>query len=149
MNLTKWDPFRELEDLTQRLNRMFGRAPVARDSDSEPISLAEWAPMVDVSESDDAYLIKAELPGIKREDNKVTLHDGTLTLQGERRQEKEEKGKRQHRIERSYGRFLRSFALPSNVEDGKVMAEFKDGLLTLELPKSPAAKPKAIEVRVN
>jgi HSP20 family protein len=148
MNLTRWEPFRELEDMTQRLNRIFGRSLVDRDKGSEALKVAEWAPAVDVSETETEYLIKAEIPEVKKEDVKVTLQDGILTLQGERKQEKEEKGKRFHRIERSYGSFLRSFDLPANVDDTKTKADFKDGVLTLTLPKSEKAKPKSVEVKV-
>jgi HSP20 family protein len=94
-------------------------------------------------------LIKADLPEVKKEDVKVELHDGMLTVQGERRQEKEEKGKKFHKIERQYGRFVRRFALPAEVEADKVQAEFKDGVLSVHLPKSPKATPKAIEVKVS
>lgn len=148
MNLTKWDPFRELEDMTQRLNRIFGHSLVSKDKGTEAMRTTEWAPAVDVSETDNEYTIKAEIPEVKKEDVKVTLQDGELTIQGERKQEKEEKGKRYHRIERSYGSFLRSFSLPVNVDDSKAKAEFKDGVLTLTLPKSEQAKPKAIDVKV-
>jgi HSP20 family protein len=148
VNVTKWDPFRELEDMTQRLNRLFGRSLVNRDKDRETINVAEWTPAVDVSETETEYLIKAEIPEVKKEDVKVTLQDGMLTIQGERKQEKEEKGKRYHRIERSYGTFVRSFELPVNVDEGKAKADFKDGVLTLNLPKSEKAKPRAIEVKV-
>lgn len=148
MNLTKWDPFRELEDVTQRLNRIFGHSLVSKGQGSEAMKPAEWAPAVDVSETDEAFVIKAEIPEVKKEDVKVTMQDGALTIQGERRQEKEEKGKRYHRIERSYGSFMRSFDLPNNVDEAKAKAEFKDGLLTLTLPKTEKAKPKAIEVKV-
>jgi HSP20 family protein len=149
MNLTKWDPFKELEDITQRLNHVFGRSLVSRDKEREAISVAEWSPAVDVSETEKEYVIKAEIPEVKKEDLKITMQDGILTLQGERKQEKEEKGKRFHRIERSYGSFLRSFDLPTNVDDAKAKAEFKDGVLTLALPKTEKNKPKAVEVRVS
>jgi HSP20 family protein len=148
VNITRWDPFRELEDMTQRLNHIFGRSLVSRDKESEKISLAEWAPAVDVSETDNEYTIKAEIPEVKKEDVKVTMQDGMLTIQGERKQEKEEKGKRYHRVERSYGSFLRSFELPANVDEARAKADFKDGVLSLTLPKTEKAKPKAIEVKV-
>ena len=144
----KWDPFKELEDMTQRLNRLFS-GPLARSEQSrEPLTMADWAPSVDITESDDAYTIKAEIPEVKKEDVKVTMEDGRLTIQGERKQEKEEKGKRYHRVERAYGSFLRSFDMPDNVEEGKVKADFKDGMLMLTLPKSEKAKPKAVEVKI-
>ena len=155
MNLTKWepfkwDPFKELEDVSQRLNRLFG-GPLARGSEQgrEQLKMADWAPSVDITESDDAYTIKAEIPEVKKDDVKVTMEDGRLTIQGERKQEKEEKGKRFHRIERAYGSFMRSFDVPDNVEEGRVKADFKEGMLTLTLPKSEKAKPKAVEVKVS
>lgn len=150
MNLTKWDPFRELEDMSQRLNRIFGRSLIGRDKHSESIRTIEWVPVVDVSETDQAYLISAEIPDVRKEDVKVTVADGMLTLQGERKQEKEEKNKRYHRIERSYGSFMRSFDLPDNIDQTAIQAEFKDGMLTLTMPKTaPTAATKAIEVKVS
>ena len=93
MNLIKWDPFRELEDVSNRLNRIFGRSPARIESGNEMLAVADWAPSVDISETDAAYLVKAEIPGVKKEDVKVTIQDGMLTIQGERKQEKEEKNK--------------------------------------------------------
>jgi HSP20 family protein len=111
--------------------------------------VADWVPSVDVSETDGEYQIKAEIPDVKKEDVKVTVEDGVLTIQGERKHEKEEKGKKYHRVERSYGSFIRSFTLPDLVDEEKVKAEFKDGVLNLQLPKPEKAKPKAIEVTVG
>jgi HSP20 family protein len=144
----RWDPFRELEEMSDRLNRMFAR-PAARTNGKETMIVADWTPTVDISETDGEYQIKAEIPDVKKEDVKVTLEDGVLTIQGERKQEKEEKGKKYHRIERSYGSFVRSFSLPDVIDEEKVKAEFKDGVLSLHLPKSEKAKPKAIEVKVG
>jgi HSP20 family protein len=146
--LMRWDPFRELEEVSDRLNRMFAR-PATRTNGKETMTVADWAPTVDISETDGEYQIKAEIPDVKKEDVKVTVEDGVLTIQGERKQEKEEKGKRYHRIERSYGSFVRSFSLPDVIDEEKVKAEFKDGVLSLHLPKSEKAKPKAIEVKVG
>lgn len=146
--LMRWDPFRELEDMSERLNRMFAR-PATRTNGKETMIVADWTPSVDISETDGEYLIKAELPDVKREDVKVTLEDGVLTIQGERKQEREEKGKKYHRVERSYGSFVRSFSLPDVIDEEKVKAEFRDGVLNLHLPKSEKAKPKAIEVKVG
>ena len=145
--LMRWDPFRELEEMSDRLNRMFAR-PATRTNGKETMVVADWTPTVDISETDGEYQIKAEIPDVKKEDVKVTLEDGVLTIQGERRQEKEEKGKKYHRVERSYGSFVRSFSLPDLIDEEKVKAEFKDGVLNLHLPKSEKAKPKAIEVKV-
>jgi HSP20 family protein len=110
--------------------------------------VADWTPSVDISETEGEYQIKAEIPDVKKEDVKVTLEDGVLTIQGERKYEKEEKGKKYHRIERSYGSFVRTFSLPDVIDEEKVKAEFKDGVLNLHLPKSEKAKPKAIDVKV-
>ena len=147
MSLVRWDPFRELEDMSERLNRVFSR-PSLGSTGKENLTVADWMPTVDISETEGEYLIKAELPEVKKEDVKVTVENGVLTLQGERRREKEEKGKRFHRVERSYGSFVRSFSLPESVEEGAVKAEYRDGVLNLHLPKSEKVKPKAIDVKV-
>jgi HSP20 family protein len=149
MTLVRWDPFRELEDMSDRLNRVISRPALPRTSGKETMVVADWVPSVDVSETEGEYQIKAEIPDVKKEDVKVTVEDGVLTIQGERRQEKEEKGKKYHRVECSYGSFVRSFTLPDLVDEEKVKAEFKDGVLNLKLPKSEKAKPKAIEVKVG
>lgn len=147
MALVRWDPFRELEEMSDRLNRVFTR-PTVRTNGKEQLTVADWMPIVDISETDGEYLIKAELPEVKKEDVKVTVENGVLTLQGERRQEKEEQGKKYHRVERSYGSFVRSFTLPESIDESGVKAEYKDGVLNLHLPKSEKVKPKAIEVKV-
>jgi HSP20 family protein len=128
---------------------MFNCQALPQANAKETMVVADWVPTVDVSETDGEYQIKAEIPDVKKEDVKVTVEDGVLTIQGERKQEKEEKGKKYHRVERSYGSFIRSFTLPDLVDEEKVKAEFKDGVLNLRLPKSEKAKPKAIEVTVG
>jgi HSP20 family protein len=147
MTLVRLDHFRELEDMSERLNRVFSR-PTLRNGGKENLTVADWMPTVDISETDGEYLIKAELPEVRKEDVKVTVENGVLTLQGERRQEKEEKGKRFHRVERSYGSFVRSFTLPESVDESGVRAEYKDGVLNLHLPKTEKVKPKSIDVKV-
>ena len=149
MALVGWDPFRELEDVSDRLNRMFARPATHTSNGKETMIVADWTPSVDIAETQGEYLIKAEIPDVKKEDVKVTVEDGVLTIQGQRKQEKEEKGIKYHRIERSYGSFARTFSLPDVIEADKVKAEFKDGILNLYLPKSEKAKPKAIEVKVG
>jgi len=134
--------------MQSRLNRLFGDAPFQR-TDEEGMSLSAWLPAVDVQETDHEYLIKADLPDVKKEDVKVELLDGALTIEGERRQEQETKGTKFHKIERAYGKFLRRFALPTQVDASKVQAEFKNGVLNVHLPKSATAKPKAIDVKVS
>ena len=150
MNLVKWDPFREMEDVVDRFNRILSsRSTLPGDAGKEIMTTADWAPVVDISETNDEYLIKAELPGIEKKDIKVTINEGVLTMHGERKQEKEEKGKRFHRIERSYGSFVRTFSIPDDVDETRVKAEHKDGMMYLHMPKSEKAKPKSIEVKVD
>ncbi len=147
--LTRWDPARDVDELQNRLARFFGLAPVRATSGGEEVmTVAEWAPSVDISEDDKEWLVKADLPEVKKEDVKVSVEDGVLTVTGERKFEKEEKGKKYHRVERSYGNFFRSFTLPEGADGAKVSAEFKDGVLKVHLPKSEKAKAKAIEVKV-
>ena len=106
-------------------------------------------PRVDIAESDSEIEIRAEIPDVKKEDVKVGVDDGVLTIEGRRNKEKEEKGKRFHRIERSYGSFARSFTLPDHTDETKIKATFKDGMLNLHIPKTPNGKPKAIQVKVD
>ena len=149
MALVRWDPFRELEEMSDRLNRMFARPETRTSNGKETMIIADWTPPVDISETEGEYQIKAEIPDVRKDDVKVTVEDGVLTIQGRRNQEKEEKGTKYHRIERSYGSFARTFSLPDVIEADKVNAEFKDGVLNLRLPKSEKAKPKAIEVKLS
>ena len=146
--LTRWDPFKEMDDLQRRLGSIIGLAPQRPVSGKEEMTVAQWLPLVDITEDDQAYLIKTELPEVKKSDVKVTVENGVLTISGERKFEKEEQNRRYHRIERSYGSFTRSFAVPDDADDAKVGAEFKDGLLTVRLVKSEKARPKSVEVKV-
>jgi HSP20 family protein len=147
--LTRWDPFKEMEDLQSRFAKLFGLAPPrGGNGGKELMTVTEWAPSVDIIEDEKEWLVKADLPEVKKEDVKVTVENGVLTITGERKLEKEEKEKKYHRIERSYGNFLRSFTLPDYADGSRVSAEFKDGVLKVHLPKSEKAKPKAIEVKV-
>ncbi len=152
MNLIRYEPttfpmFREMEEVSDRLNRLFG-GRTRTNGGKESLTVTDWTPVVDIQESDNEYLIKAELPEVRKEDVKVTVENGVLTLQGERKQEKEEKGKKFHRIERSYGVFLRTFTVPLDAEETKVAADFKEGILRVHLPKAEKPRPKAIEVKV-
>ncbi len=110
--------------------------------------MAEWAPVVDIQETETEYLVKADLPEVEKKDVQVTVQEGVLTIQGERKQEKEEKGRKFHRVERSYGTFLRTFTVPEDAEETKVTADFKDGVLRVHLPKTEKPRSKAIEVKV-
>src|SRR5205085_10902516 len=138
-----------MEDFQNRLSTLFGR-PQRRTNGHgrEEIALADWMPVADITEDEKEYLIRAELPDLKKEDVKVTVENGVLTISGERKFEKEEKKKKYHRVERAYGRFVRSFTLPDDADANGVKAEFKDGMLTVHLPKNEKAKPKQIEVKV-
>ena len=132
------------------MESFFGRPfPLGHGGNEESISAVQWSPAVDVTEDDKEFLVKAELPDMKKEEVKVSVEQGNLTISGERRAEKEEKGKKFHRVERSYGSFMRRFTLPEGVDATKINAEFKDGLLCVHLPKSETAKPKAVEVKVQ
>lgn len=151
MAITRWNPFRELEDMNERLNRVFGGSTLARTLDStnkDALVEFDWAPSVDISENNEEFAIKAELPEVKKEDVKIDVQDGVLRISGERKQEKEEQNKKWHRVERAYGSFLRTFSLPSNVDESKIRAEYKDGVLNIRVPKSATAKPKSVEVKV-
>ncbi|WP_321370467.1 Hsp20/alpha crystallin family protein [uncultured Desulfuromusa sp.] len=147
MKLAKWDPFREMEAMLDPNSRSLdwpfrgGRDLITKGAD--------WAPRADISETDEGFDIKVEVPGIKREDVKINLENHVLSISGENKQEKEEKGKKFHRIERYYGRFSRSFSLPENVDEEKIEAVFNDGLLNLTIPKTEVKKPKAIEIKVK
>jgi HSP20 family protein len=147
--LTRWDPFREMDELQKRVNSIFGLTPQRVANGREDMTVAQWFPLVDITEDDREYLIKAELPEVKKEEVKVTVENGVLTVSGERRFEKEEKERKYHRVERSYGSFTRSFSVPDDADDSKVSADFKDGILTIRLAKSEKARPRAIEVNVG
>jgi HSP20 family protein len=142
MALIRFDPFRELEGIQARLNRFFGEPLPAEDR------FFDFAPPFDIQETDGEYVVKADLPDVKKEDMKVEVTEGVLSVEGERRREKDEKGKTFHRVERSYGKFARRFSLPTEVDAAHVQADFKEGVLTVHLPKAAVAKPKSVEVKV-
>ncbi|MES1191470.1 MAG: Hsp20/alpha crystallin family protein [Steroidobacter sp.] len=142
MNIVNWEPFREMENLFNRYSRLVRRTDLNGDMDS-------WTPSADITETDKEYLIKANLPEVKKEDVKVTLESGALTISGERKQEKQEKGENEIRVESLYGSFSRSFMLPDNVDAANVRAESRDGVLKIHIPKKEAAKPRSITVDVK
>ena len=144
MNLVKFNPFRELEQIRERLNRLFAETPDRDDM----FGFAGFTPRVDIHETEKEFTVTADLPDMKKEDIKVGLENGTLTIEGERKFEKEDKGKKFHRVERQYGRFVRRFAMPTEVEPAQVQAQYKDGVLKVTMPKSAAALPQAVEVKV-
>jgi len=139
MTLARWSPWRELEEMQRGLSRIL-------DDASFGIETGSWAPAVDIRETDDALVVQAELPGIDKKDVRVEVKDGVLSISGERKYEKDVKEENVHRIERSYGRFTRSFALSPNIDTEHVDATMKNGVLEIRLPKVESAKPKAITV---
>ncbi|MDY0190492.1 MAG: Hsp20/alpha crystallin family protein [Desulfuromonas sp.] len=146
MSLVRWDPWREMEELLDRYNRAEGQL---QTGGQEIMPKSDWSPRVDIAETDGEFIIKVEIPEVKKDEVKVTVENGVLMIHGERKKEKEEKGKTYHRIERHYGVFNRSFTLPGNVTSDKIKANFKDGILAIEVKKVPEQKPKAIEVKIN
>jgi len=147
MKLTRWEPFKEADAFFRSFSpSLFGRWPHMSGEDGEQI---EWAPVADISETEQEYLVRAELPGVRREDVKVTLEDGVLTIQGERRQEKEAKDEKMHRTERFYGSFYRRFTLPDNADAASISAETRDGVLNVHVPKLKVEKPRAVEIKVQ
>jgi len=145
MAVVRWDPFRDLSMLQDRMNRLFEDTNRGWRSD-EPASTTTWSPAVDIFETEGEIIVKAELPGMDRKDIALNLEKNVLTLKGERRFEKEAKEENYHRIERSYGGFSRSFSIPATVDDDKIRADYKDGVLTIALPKKEQAKPKQIRI---
>lgn len=149
-NLTRYNPFREMEDLMERFHRSFGLTP-RRSDGQEGLALADWTPAVDIKEDEHEFQLHMDLPQVEPKDVKVTVEDGVLTIRGERKSESEESdpNAKWHRVERFRGTFARSFTLPENVRDDSVDAKFAQGVLTVHLPKSKPAQPKAREVQIR
>ncbi len=147
MSLIKWQPFGEFDDAFARLMpSLLGRS--ARIGVENGGKFA-WAPSADISETETEYLIRAELPAVKKEDVKVMLDQGLITIQGERKEDKETKDEKFHRVESFRGAFSRSFSVPDNIDDKAISADSKDGVLTVHLPKTKAMTPKTVEVKVQ
>ncbi len=142
MNITRWNPFNEMDDFFKFYNRSLAQNPA-----QEGMLSADWTPSVDITENDSEFLIKAELPEVKKEDISIDINKGVVTLSGERKSEV--KDEKEHRIERFYGRFSRSFSLPEIVKEGDIKAESKEGMLYLHLPKTAVEKPKKIQVKIS
>lgn len=147
MSLIRWEPFTGTDDLFARMPSLFGRWP--RTFDFNGKQALEWTPSVDISETDTEFLIRADLPTVKKEDVHITVDDGMLTISGERRQQTEEKKEKSHRIETVYGKFTRSFSLPDNVDTANIRAESKDGVITVHVTKTKAAEKKPTEIKVQ
>jgi HSP20 family protein len=149
MAIVRWDPFRELSDMQSRMNRLFGEF-YGRRSEDDLIPRSTWWPPVDIYENDHQELvIRAELPDMQRDDIKLVVDNNILTISGEKKFDSEMKDENCHRVERTYGQFSRSFSLPTTIDSGKVSAEYKNGVLTVKLPKREEAKPKQIAVKVD
>lgn len=154
MAIIRFNPVRDLLNVEREFNRMFrtfdDRFGLSKKEDSENgYENAVWMPLTDIFEDKDNYMIKADLPGMKKDDVKISFADGQLSISGERVQEQESKDTKCHRIERTYGKYYRSFNLPKEIKEDKIKAEFKDGQLTVTIPKAEEVKPKEIEIKVN
>jgi HSP20 family protein len=150
-SILRWDPVREFEEFSRRLVPLFGRLThEIPQEERQDMRVIDWAPTVDIAEEDSAYLVTAELPEVKKEDAKVAIENGVLTISGERKKETEEKnGRKYHRIERSYGSFMRSFSLPDDADPSRVTANMKDGVLHVKIEKRVEAKPKTVAIEVK
>lgn len=144
MNIVRWEPFREMEDVFRQYSPFFARS--LRRNGGEG---ATWSPVADITETDKEYLIKAELPEVRKEDVKITLDDGIITITGERRMEKELQEANEIRVESFYGTFARSFSLPDNIDASAIQAEQKDGVLKVRIPKTKEAAPRKIAIEVK
>ena len=152
MSLIRWNPSRESSNLwsmQREINRLFDHFFEGGTQDDRTLGLSMWTPAVDIAEHDSEYLVNIELPGVNKDDVKITLESNILTIRGEKKQEKDEKNDNYRRVERSYGSFQRSFTLPVMVKSDKIDASYKDGILSIVLPKAEEAKPKQIEVKVK
>jgi len=149
MNVVRFNPFRELMDLERQMSSVLEQTRRRRGETEEDGSLALWAPAVDVSETDDAIVFRAELPGLGDQDVDVQVSENVLTLRGERRFQGDEKTERYHRVERAYGTFSRSFSLPATIERDQIAAEFSRGVLTVTVPKREETKPRQIKIAIG
>ena len=147
MRVIKWEPFRDMDDVFDRFiagsMRPWPRAAAANRA------AQEWAPAADVSETEAEYLIKADLPEVRKEDVSITVQDGVLTLSGERKQEKHADGEKLHRIERVYGSFARRFALPENADEQGITAESRDGVILIHIPKVKVVQPQPRQITIQ
>jgi len=146
MSIVRWNPFREMDDLFDRHNL---GALMSRDMPRGLLNEGEWSPKVDIIETEKNFNLKMEIPEVSKDDVKIAVEQGVLTISGERKSEKEEEGKTFHRVERYHGMFKRSFYLPDNCDQGHVDATFKDGMLNVVIPKIENPKKKAIEVQIH
>ena len=149
MTLIRWEPFRELDNIFARYSPFVGRLAAARQGAVDEGDAPAWTPLANISETETEYLIKAELPEVSKEDVKVTVDENVMTISGERRKEAEHKDEKVHRVESFYGSFSRSFRLPEDADVTAIQAESRNGVLKVRVPKTPAPKPRTVEVQVN
>jgi len=149
MAIIRWDPFREISALQERMNRLLSDFRVRAPLGEEGMAQGAWIPAVDIYETKDSIVLNVELPGVSKEDLSLEVKDNTLTIKGEKKMEKDVNEESYHRMERTYGSFMRAFTLPSTVQQDKVKAKFKDGILEILIPKVEEAKPKQIKVEVG
>lgn len=147
MNIARFDPFREFEDILRRYSDPVSRTLLSREQ--EGVLSGTWTPSVDIKESKDAYVVKSELPGVDKDDVDVSIEDNMLVIRGDKKVEAVNDEHQNHRKECVYGYFERSFSLPKQVDTNKVQASFSNGVLTLNIPKVEEAKPKQIQVQIN
>jgi HSP20 family protein len=144
MSLSIWNPMREMERVWHGF-----RPDLARSADESELSAGDWMPTTDIHETEDAYDLKLELPGVKKEDVDVSVDNGMLSISGEKRSEQREDGDRSHRVECTYGRFVRRFTMPATVDEGKIDAAYDNGVLELHIPKTEEAKPRVLSIPVK
>ncbi|MCI4446178.1 MAG: Hsp20/alpha crystallin family protein [Candidatus Aminicenantes bacterium] len=146
MAITKWDPFRDLMVLRDRMNRLFEDLVSSPRFEESELIQSTWSPAVDIYETENELVLTAELPGVEEKDVEIKIEDNTLTLKGERKFEKETKEENYHRIERAYGSFFRSFSLPNYIDQEKISAEYENGLLRIHMPKKSEVKPRKVKI---
>ena len=147
MSLIRWEPFGNVEDVFARMPSIFGRWPQSLDVNARRDQ--EWAPSVDISETDSEYLVRAELPAVNKDDVHVSIDGDMLTISGERKQKTEETKEKVHRVETVYGRFSRSFTLPDNADTASIRAESKDGVITVHVAKTKVERKKSTQIKVQ
>ena len=149
MTLIRWEPFRELDEIFARYSPLFGRLAGTRQVSADESDAPAWTPLANISETETEYLIKAELPEVRKEDVKVTVDEDVISISGERRKEAEHKDEKVHRVESIYGNFARSFRLPEDADIAAIQAASNEGMLKVRVPKKPAPRAKTVEVQVN
>ena len=153
MTLTRWNPAKDLLNIEKEFSRLFNsfgnRFGLTSENGNEEYENAVWMPLTDITENKDSYVLELDIPGVPKENVKISYTNGQLSISGDRSQEKESKDKNYYRMERSYGKFFRSFNLPQEIKEDGIEAKFKDGQLTITVPKAEKVKPKEIAIKVS